>query len=330
MNPLNSITDVSGILVGQVTDEKALTGCTVILCENGAIGGVDQRGGAPGTRETDLLRPMHLVEKIHAIVLTGGSAFGLDAASGVMRYLEEKNIGFDTGVARVPIVASAVIFDLDIGRSEIRPDASMGYLACQKSDASRPEEGNKGAGTGATVGKVLGINQAMKSGIGTASLISGSGIIVGAIMVANAFGDVIDPENGQIIAGARQFASGEQNKTSKDKFVGTLNVLQAMKDESPMRFSRPQNTVVGVVVTNAQLSKEQANFVAQMAQDGIARAIRPAHSLFDGDTIFTLATGEKPANVNVVGALAAQVVSNAIIRAVFSAKPAGGLPSVSQ
>ena len=198
----NTMTAVPGIRVGHAQNDEALTGCTVILCEDGAVGGVDQRGGAPGTRETDLLRPMHLVEKVHAILLTGGSAFGLDAATGVMRYLEERKIGFNVGVGRVPIVPAAVLFDLALGRADVRPDAAMGYQACEQAATTAVAEGNVGAGCGASVGKILGMGQAMKSGLGTASIDLG-GVIVGAIVAVNAFGDVIDPETNRIIAGAR-------------------------------------------------------------------------------------------------------------------------------
>src|SRR5512136_3409328 len=199
----DSITDVPGILVGHAQDETALTGCTVILCGKGAVGGVDQRGGAPGTREVDALHPMHLVTKVHGVVLAGGSAFGLEAATGVMRFLEERGVGFDTHIAKVPIVPAAILFDLGIGKPNVRPDAAMGYLACQNASTDPPAEGNVGAGTGATVGKILGPSQCMKSGIGTASMEIGAGVAVGAIAAVNAFGDVIDPTIGQIIAGAR-------------------------------------------------------------------------------------------------------------------------------
>src|SRR4030043_1315573 len=199
----NAITDVPGILVGHAQDITALTGCTVILYEQGAVGGVDQRGGAPGTREVDALHPMHLVSKVHGIVLAGGSAFGLEAATGVMRYLEERDVGFDTRIVKVPIVPAAILFDLGIGKADVRPDAAMGYLACQNASSEPPAEGNVGAGTGATVGKILGLGQCMKSGVGTASVEIGAGVIVAAIVAVNAFGDIIDPTNGQIIAVAR-------------------------------------------------------------------------------------------------------------------------------
>jgi len=316
----NAITDLHGIKVGHAQNEEALTGCTVILCEAGATGGVDQRGGAPGTRETDLLQPMHLVDRVHAVVLTGGSAFGLDAASGVMRYLEERGVGFDAGVARVPIVPAAVLFDLDVGRAGVRPDAAMGYQACLNASAGQPAEGNVGAGTGARVGNVLGIGQAMKAGIGTASLEIAAGLIVGAIVAVNAFGDVVDPTSGQIVAGAHSPQGG---------FADTLAVLRALCGQMSGGFARG-NTVIGAVATNARLTKEGANKVAQMAHDGLARAIRPAHTLFDGDTIFCLATGELEADASVVGAFAAEVVAQAIVRAVHAARPAAGLPAASE
>ena len=322
----NAITDLHGIKVGHAQNEEALTGCTVILCEAGATGGVDQRGGAPGTRETDLLQPMHLVDRVHAVVLTGGSAFGLDAASGVVRYLEERGVGFDAGVARVPIVPAAVLFDLDVGRADVRPDAAMGYQACLNASSGPPAEGNVGAGTGARVGNVLGICQAMKAGIGTASMEVGAGLIVGAIVAVNAFGDVVDPASGRIVAGARSPQGG---------LIDTLSVLGMLAGRMGGGVAGG-NTVIGVVATNARLTKEGANKVAQMAHDGLARVVRPAHTLFDGDTIFSLATGEvdvdacaggSAAAASIVGAYAGEVLAQAIVRAVLAARPAGGLPA---
>lgn len=297
----------------------ALTGCTVVLCPAGAVGGVDQRGGAPGTRETDPLRPLHIVQKAHAVVLAGGSAFGLEAATGVVRYLEERGIGFDMRVARVPIVPAAILFDLGIGRSDVRPDAAMGYAACLAANDGPVAEGNVGAGAGATVGKVLGLPQAMKAGVGTASVDLGGGLIVGALVAVNAFGDVMDPRTGHILAGAR--------RPDGTGFADTLSVLRERVSGPPLRFGAPGNTVIGVVATNADLTKEGANKVAQMAHDGIARAVRPAHTMFDGDTLFALATGQVEADVNTVGAFAAEVVAQAIVRAVLTATPAGGLPA---
>ncbi len=323
----NSITDVAGILVGHAQNMDALTGVSVILCPKGAVSGVDQRGGAPGTRETDALRPMHLVEKAHAVVLAGGSAFGLDASTGVMRYLEEKGAGFNTGVARVPIVASAVIFDLGVGRADVRPDAEMGYAACLSAVSPNVEQGSVGAGAGATVGKILGQKQAMKSGIGTASIAVGGGIIVGAIIAVNAFGDVVDPLSGQILAGARPLQAGPITIGQSERFADTLETMRTLAGRAILGFASRSNTVVGVVATNARLDKEGANKVAQMAHNGLALTIRPAHTMLDGDTIFTLATGVRSADVNIVGAFAAQAVAQAVINAVRFAEPAAGLPS---
>ena len=321
----NSITAVPGIRVGHATDPVGLTGCTVILCEKGAIGGVDQRGGAPGTRETDLLRPLHLVQEVHAVLLAGGSAFGLAAAEGVMRYLEEKGVGFDARVARVPIVPAAILFDLDLGDPMARPDAAMGYAACQAATDGPVPEGNVGAGTGATAGKILGPDRAMKSGLGSAAVSLGGGLVVGALVAVKPFGDVVDPSTGEVLAGARKLRSDEP--------ADTLAVMRSMVGKAGLRFAsfdRPSttsNTVVGVVATNARLTKEGANKVAQMAQDGIARAVRPAHTMFDGDTLFALATGGQRADVNLVGAYAAEVVAQAVVRAARAAEGAGGRPA---
>jgi L-aminopeptidase/D-esterase-like protein len=327
----NCLTDISGIKVGHAQNQEALTGCTVVLCEGGAVGGVAQYGGAPGTRETDLLRPMHLVQKIHAVILSGGSAFGLDTASGVMRYLKEKGIGFNTGVARIPIVPAAVIFDLSIGNPAIYPDAEMGYQACLNAIEKAPvEEGNVGVGCGATVGNIFGPSGAMKSGVGFASTEIGHGVIVAAMIVPNAFGDIIDPTTGKIIAGARSIQKGPLRLGSSDYFADTLQVMKSFTGEQILKFTQSKNTVLGVIATNAKLSKEGVNKVAQMAQDGLARTIRPAHTMLDGDTIFALATGKRKADINLVGAFAAEVTAKAILRAVRTAKPAGGLPCAPQ
>jgi L-aminopeptidase/D-esterase-like protein len=320
-----SITDVPGILVGHAQDEEALTGCTVILCLKGAVGGVDQRGGAPGTRETDALRPMHLVEKVHAVMLAGGSAFGLDAASGAMRFLEEKKVGFPAGAAKVPIVASAILMDLNIGSAARRPDAEMGYRACRSAAAEPPAEGNAGAGAGCTVGKILGFGQAMKSGVGTASRDCGGGVVVGAIAAVNAFGDVVDPGTGAIIAGARPLKVGPFHLMGKGLFADTMSIMRTFSGRAILHFASAGNTVIGAVATNARLTKEESNKMAQMAQDGLARTVRPAHTMLDGDTIFALATGTKPADVSIVGAFAAEAFAEAVVRAVRTAKPAGGL-----
>jgi len=329
MDSKSAITDISGIKVGQETNGDALTGCTVILCEEGAVGGVDQRGGAPGTRETDLLHPMHMVEKIHAVLLAGGSAFGLDAASGVMKYLEENEIGFNTGVARVPIVPAAILFDLGIGDPTIRPDAAMGYLAAQNATSEQPTEGNVGAGTGCTVGKILGPGQSMKSGIGTASLEIGGGVSVGAIVAINAFGDVINPQSHQIIAGARATKVGPLKIGAEGYFADTLTVMRSLIGRTALGFASRANTVIGVIATNAKLDKNETNKIAQMAHNGLAHTIRPAHTMFDGDTIFALATGKKNADVNIVGAFAAEVMTEAVLRGVQAAKSVAGLPAAS-
>ncbi len=340
----NNITDVRGIKVGHAQNKIAITGCTVILCADGAIGGIDQRGGAAGTRQTDALQLMHLNRAVHAVVLSGGSAFGLDSASGVVRYLEERGVGFKFGPARVPIVPTAILFDLGLGRSDVRPDAKMGYRACLNAKRGKIPEGNVGAGTGATVGKILGMKQAMKSGIGSASMSIGNGVIVGAIVAVNAFGDVIDPETNQIVAGVRRYAlrasvrpagftarvphvsgvSGRSRKLISPYFADTLSILKRTRGFGPRSRS---NTVIGVVATNAKFDKEQISKVAQMAQDGIARTIRPAHTMGDGDTIISLATGEKKADASIVGAFAAEVVAMAILNGVRAARSIAGLPA---
>lgn len=323
----NSITDIPGIRVGHSQDEVALTGCTVILCEGGAVGGVDQRGGAPGTRETDALHPIHLVNVVHGVVLSGGSAFGLDSASGVVRYLEERGVGFDVRVAKVPIVPAAILFDLGIGQADVRPGPEMGYQACLNASTDPPAEGNVGAGAGATVGKILGMQHAMKSGIGSASLAIGGGIYVGAIAAVNVFGDVIDPTTGEIVAGVRLVHTGPLKIGKGPYFADTLEVMRSLTGRTVLGFASHEHTAIGAVVTNAKLTKEQTNKVAQMAHDGLARTVRPAHTMLDGDIIFALATGERRADVNIVGAFAAQVFAQAVLRAVWAAKPVAGLPS---
>jgi L-aminopeptidase/D-esterase-like protein len=318
MNGLErGITAVPGVEVGHATDLEGFTGCTVVLCRKGAVGGVDQRGGAPGTRETDLLRPMHLVNEVHAVLLAGGSAFGLAAAEGVVRYLEERGVGFDAQVARVPIVPGAILFDLDLGDARARPDAEMGYAACEAASDGPVAEGNVGAGGGATVGKIMGPGRAMKGGLGSAAVSLGGGLVVGALVAVNAFGDVVDPAGGEILAGARKLRSDEP--------ADTLATMKGLVGKAVLRFA--SSTVIGVVATNARLSKEEANKVAQMAQDGVARAVRPAHTLFDGDTLFVMATGQKRGDVNLVGAYAAEVVAKAVVSGVRRAAAAGGLPA---
>jgi len=323
----NAITDVPGIEVGQVQDDEALTGCTVVLCRKGAVAGVDVRGGAPGTRETDLLNPVNLVEKVHAVVLAGGSAYGLDAASGVMRYLEERNIGFNTGVAKVPIVPAAILFDLNVGKSDVRPDAEMGYRAASAASKEVPEEGNIGAGTGASVGKIYGLKSAMKAGLGTASM-EANGVVVGAIVAVNAWGDVVDPKSGEIVVGARSTKLGPLKLGQDGYFADTLKIMKTMTGQMAFKAAAKSNTVIGVIATNAKLTQAEATKVAQMAQDGLARTIRPAHTMLDGDTIFALATGEKKADVSMVGAFAAEVIAEAILRAARTAASVGGLSGV--
>jgi L-aminopeptidase/D-esterase-like protein len=325
----NAITDIPGIEVGQAQDDEALTGCTVILCRKGAVGGVDVRGSAPGTRETDLLNPINLVDKVHAVVLAGGSAFGLDAASGVMKYLAEQKIGYGVGARRVPIVPAAILFDLGLGKPDRHPDPEMGYAAVSAAQTGAVAEGNVGAGTGASVGKIFGMAGAMKSGLGTASIEIGGGVVVGAIVAVNAFGDVLDPATSQIIAGARPAKLGPVKLGGSDSFADTLKVMQTLAGRTVLNLATGGNTVIAVVATNARFDKAQATKVAQMAHDGLARAVRPAHTMLDGDTIFALATGQKKADVSTVGAYAAEVLAQAIVRAVQAAKPAGGLPVAS-
>jgi len=323
----NAITDIPGIEVGQAQDDEALTGCTVILCRKGAVGGVDVRGSAPGTRETDLLNPINLVDKVHAVVLAGGSAFGLDAASGVMKYLSEQKIGYGIGATRVPIVPAAILFDLALSGSARHPDLEMGYTAVSTAQSGPVAEGNVGAGTGASVGKIFGMAGAMKSGLGTASLEIGGGVVVGAIVAVNTFGDVLDPATSQIIAGARPARLGPLKLGGSKEFADTLKVMQTFTGRTILNFATGGNTVIAVVASNARFDKAQTTKMAQMAHDGLARAVRPAHTMLDGDTIFALATGQKKADVSTVGAFAAEVLAQAIVRAVQAAKPAGGLPA---
>jgi L-aminopeptidase/D-esterase-like protein len=323
----NTITDVPGIKVGHAQDFEAITGCTVVLCEKGAFAGVDQRGGAPGTRETDAIRPLHLVQKAHAIMLAGGSAYGLDAASGAMRYLEENGYGYDTGAIKVPIVPSAILFDLSVGNSKVRPDAEMGYQACINATSEPVLQGSVGAGTGATAGNMLGIKQSTKSGIGSASIDLGAGLIVAALIAVNPFGDILN-NDGNIIAGTRSISRGPVRIGDKGIFADTRSLMKSTLGKTALTFASSHNTVIGVVATNAKLDNEQTNFLAQMAQDGLALAVRPSHTLFDGDTLFALSSGNIIIDVNVVGSYAAEAVRMAIQNAVLNAKSLGGIPAM--
>lgn len=317
-NP-GSITDVGGLRVGHFTDSRRPTGCTVVIFDHGAIAGVDVRGSAPGTRETDLLQPINTVQQVNAILLTGGSAFGLDAASGVMRYLEEQGLGYRSGSGVVPIVPAAVLFDLEIGDAKIRPDARSGYAACQAASASNAAEGNVGAGAGATVGKLFGSGLAMKSGLGTASVRVGStGLVVGAIVAVNAMGDVMDLETGKILAGAR-----------KPDGRGFLNSMAQIVNGAIQKPRIGQSTTLGIVATNATLDKTGMTKVAQMAHDGLARTINPVHTAFDGDTVFAVATAASSvrADPSTIGAVAAVAIAQAVNRAVRAAVGIPGYPA---
>jgi L-aminopeptidase/D-esterase-like protein len=308
---LSAITDVAGISVGHFTEPRRPTGCTVVLVPAGAVGGVDVRGAAPGTRETDLLSPVNTVDVVHAVLLSGGSAFGLDAAGGVMRWLEEQGVGVDVGAARVPIVPAAVLFDLLVGDARIRPGADAGYAACEAASHTPPAEGNVGAGTGACVGKVFGHERAMKGGIGTASVTVG-GVTVGALIACNALGDVVDPDTGRVLAGART-TDGQ----------GLADIRRSLlAGEAPIPILAGSNTTIGVVATDAKLTKVQANRLAQVAHDGLARAINPVHTVADGDTLFALATGRhaKHPGMMVLATMAAEAVARATVRAVLAAQ----------
>ena len=305
-----AITDIAGLSVGHHTDSRRPTGCSVLLCPQGAVAGVDVRGAAPGTRETDLLHPLATLEQVHAILLTGGSAFGLDAATGVMRWLEEHGHGVQVGPARVPIVPAAVLFDLWVGDARIRPDAASGYAACAAASTAHPAQGSVGAGTGASVGKRFGIARAMKGGIGTASLKVGA-ITVGALVAVNAIGDVVDPASGRVLAGARA-----------DDGRRPLDTRAAIIDgQLPAHLMDGMATTIGIVATDAQLSKAQANKLASMAHDGLSRSINPVHTAGDGDVLFAVATGGsgKPGHMTVLGALAAEVTARAVLNAVRAA-----------
>lgn len=312
MQPID-FAEIEGIKVGHAQNLDAATGCSVIISETGATAGVDVRGGAPGTRETDLLNPVNLINKVHAVLLSGGSAFGLDAAAGAMQYLEEKKIGFDVQLTRVPIVCGAVLFDLAIGDHRIRPDREMGYQACLNADRQESRQGNIGAGTGATVGKILGMGRAVKSGLGHYALQVGH-LKVGALVAVNCLGDIFDPLTGEKLAGPLN----EDMLTLADTEEIMINSYSEKKI-----FSNG-NTTIGAIVTNAVLTKAQATKLASMSQNGYARTMRPAHSMLDGDTIFAMSTGNVDADLSVVGLLAARVMERAVINAIKNAEPLCG------
>ncbi|MFN8060878.1 MAG: P1 family peptidase [Vicinamibacterales bacterium] len=318
------LTAVPGLKVGHFTLTERPTGCTVVIAEAGAVAGVDVRGAAPGTRETDLLNPVNMVQMVHAVVLSGGSAFGLDTATGVMKYLEEKGVGFDVRVAKVPIVPAAILFDLGVGDAKVRPTADCGYRAAQSATDGPVAEGDVGAGAGASVGKLAGGARAMKAGLGTASITLPGGLVVAAMVAVNAVGDIIDPTTARVVAGVR---------TDDGKALADARLL--VRSGATLRRGGPnagENTTIGIVATNAKLTKVQASKMAQMAHDGYARAISPVHTMGDGDTIFALATGTLAGEPEMlaVGALAAEMMSEAIVRAATQSKGLPQLPSASQ
>ena len=323
---VGGITDVQHLEVGHYTDLASATGCTVVLCGDGAVAGVDVRGGAPGTRETDLLRPGNLVERAHAILISGGSAFGLNAAAGVMRRLEEQGIGLKMGPAVVPIVPAAILYDLNLITHEVRPGPEEGYRACVACAGGEVKEGTVGAGTGATVGKSFGINWAVKGGIGTASVELPEGIVVGAIVAVNAYGGVVDHRTGTLIAGPR--------RKDRPEFYDPVELL--MTGECEPHGSTITNTTVGVVATNAALTKAQAQYLARVSHDGLALTIRPSHTIYDGDTMFALSTDKgggsspstKAARLLMLGVSAVEVVAQSVLRAVGEADGLGGVPSI--
>ncbi len=324
----NTLTSIAGLEVGHYTDRANATGCTAILCRQGAVAGVDVRGGSPGTRETDLLQPMRRVDRVHAILLSGGSAFGLDAAAGVVRYLEEQGIGLLVGPALVPIVSAAILFDLGLITAAIRPDAAAGYTAAAAAGLQPVAEGSVGAGTGATVGKILGLSRAVKAGIGSAAITLPSGITVAALVAVNAYGDIVDHSTGQIIAGPR-----------RESGAGLISAMDWLTGKIPLDFHHPEaddspltNTTIGVVATDAGLTKEEANFLARVSHDGLALTVRPCHTLRDGDTLFALSTGTAtaPVDLTALGAAAVAVTAQAVLRAAATATGLGGIPAVNE
>jgi L-aminopeptidase/D-esterase-like protein len=313
---MKGLTDVPGILVGHATDMKALTGCTVILCGSEAVGGVDVRGSATGSIELDTLRPGHVAPYVHAFVLSGGSAFGLETTSGVRNLLERRGIGYNAGVTHVPIVPGAILFDLGIGDKSVRPTREMGEKAALAANAGPVEEGNVGAGTGATVGKIMGMKTAMKSGIGTASVLLGNGTVVAAMVAVNALGDVIDPQTGKIVAGARV---SEQSR----EFANSSALLR-----HGLPAPRGGNTVIGIIATNAKLDRVQTNKLAALGSIGVVRTISPINTMSDGDITFAVSLGSEKATVDEVGVAAADAMATAVLRAVRAAKTAAGVPGL--
>jgi L-aminopeptidase/D-esterase-like protein len=314
---VKGLTDIPGIRVGHVSDYGAITGCTAILCEQGAVAGVDIRGSASGTEEIATLDPGHVTDRLHGVLLAGGSAFGLEAASGVRRYLERRGVGYQTGAAKVPIVTAAILYDLGIGRADVRPSLAMGEAAASAANTEAVKEGCVGAGTGATVGKIFGMKQAMKSGLGSYTVALPDGVLVSSLVAVNPFGDVRDPAGGKIVAGARRSAESRE-------FVDT--------EEQMKRGARGGRTVshttLAVIATNARLTKVQATKLAQMAGLGMARTIFPVNTMFDGDIVFGLSLGDRPADLNTLGVAAADAVAQAILRAVRLAKTMGGVPGL--
>jgi L-aminopeptidase/D-esterase-like protein len=312
-----SLTDVPGLKVGHYTDAAAATGCSVVLCESGAVPGVHISGASPGGREIEMLRPGYSINLVHGVLLAGGSAYGLDAAAGVMRYLEGLGVGYETVAGLVPIVPAAIIFDLSIGDPHVRPTADNAYQACGAATEAQTAEGSVGAGTGATVGKCLGIAHATKGGLGMASVALGNDVVVAALVVVNAWGDVIDPRHGGTIAGPRDHLTG-----------GFLRTAELLKERRMRRPFPTSNTVIGVVATNVRLRKSQTHRLAQMAQAGLARTIEPCGSMYDGDTLFVLSVGDRRCDMNVLGVGAVEAVIEAVQRAVLEAEGLAGVPAV--
>jgi L-aminopeptidase/D-esterase-like protein len=319
---MKGLTDVPGILVGHATDSVALTGCTAILCGTDAVGGVDIRGSATGSCELDTLHPGHLAPNVHAIMLSGGSAFGLETTCGVRNLLEKRGIGFNAGVARVPIVPGAILFDLGIGSAHVRPTREIGEKAAMAANDGPVAEGNVGAGTGATVGKIFGMKQAMKSGIGSASLTLGSGVVVAVLVAVNALGDVIDPANGQIVAGARK------SPDSRDFVNSAVAMRHGLNPPGRARPVQGGHTVLAVVATNARLDRVQTNKLAALASLGVARTISPVNTMSDGDITFAISLGKERASVDEVGVAATEAMAKAVLRAVRAARTAGGIPGL--